>query len=155
MRLHGRFEGAYDGILVFSDDLPGRLELVEAGFGRRLKPMADAYIEAAGIGAPVAEPPQHDSWLPVESGTRLNLDAENVTSIIWATGYGLDFSFLDIPVLDEWNYPRHSRGVAEVAGLYAVGLQRIERPIGWTSHNFSHPRRPWAKAGSAAFAPLT
>ena len=34
----------------------------------------------------------------------------------------LDFSFLDIPVLDEWNYPRHSRGVTEVPGLYAVGL---------------------------------
>jgi putative flavoprotein involved in K+ transport len=42
MRLHGRFEGADDGVLVFSDDIPGRLELVEAGFGQRLQLMADA-----------------------------------------------------------------------------------------------------------------
>lgn len=39
-------------------------------------------------------------------------------------GFCLDFSFLDIPVLDERNYPRNSRGVNEVAGLYAVGLPR-------------------------------
>jgi hypothetical protein len=38
------------------------------------------------------------------------------------TGYDLDFSFLDIPVLDEWIYPRHSPGIPEVAGLYAVEL---------------------------------
>ncbi|WP_426976368.1 hypothetical protein ACQCSU_16625 [Pseudarthrobacter sp. O4] len=101
--------------------------MVEAGFGQRLKLMADAYIEAAGIDAPAAEPTQDDPWLPGESGARLNLDAENVTSVIWATGYGLDFSFLDIPVLDEWNYPRHSGGVTEVEGLYAVGLPWLTR----------------------------
>ncbi len=127
VRLHGHFEGLDDGVLAFSDDLPERLVMVEAGFGQRLKPMADAYIAAAGIDAPAAEPPQDDTWLPEESSARLNLDAENVTSIIWATGYGLDFSFLDIPVLDEWNYPRHSRGVTEAAGLYAVGLPWLTR----------------------------
>lgn len=74
--------------------------MVEAGFGHRLKLMADAYIEAGGIDA-AAEPSQDDPRLPEEYGARLNLDAENVTSVIWATGYGLDFSFLDIPVLDE------------------------------------------------------
>jgi putative flavoprotein involved in K+ transport len=64
---------------------------------------------------------------PRESGARLDLDAENITSIIWATGYSLDFSFLDIPVLDEWNYPRHSQGVTEIPGLYAVGLPWLTR----------------------------
>lgn len=42
--------------------------------------------------------------------------------VLWATGYRLDFSILDIPVLDERNYPRHHRGVTEHPGLYAVGL---------------------------------
>lgn len=74
VRLHGRFEGTDDGVLVFSDDLPGRLEMVEAGFGQRLKLMADAYIEAAGIDAPASEPPQDDPWLPAESGQRLDLE---------------------------------------------------------------------------------
>ncbi len=132
VRLHGRFEGTDDGVLVFSDDLPERLAAVEAGFGNRLKLMADAYIEAAGIDAPPAEPRPDDPWLPAESGARLDLAAENVTSVIWATGYGLDYSFLDIPVLDEWNYPRHTRGVTEVPGLYAVGLPWLTRHLSAT-----------------------
>ncbi|AXJ10241.1 NAD(P)/FAD-dependent oxidoreductase [Arthrobacter sp. PM3] len=127
VRLHGRFEGTDDGVLTFSDDLPARLALVEAGFGQRMGRLADAYIAAAGIDAPPAEPAPADDWLPAGSGARLDLDAEGVTSVIWCTGYGLDFGFLDLPVLDEWNYPRHTRGVTEVPGLYAVGLPWLTR----------------------------
>lgn len=127
VRLHGRFEGADDGVIAFSDDLPERLAMVEAGFGQRLKVMADAYIQAAGVDAPPAEPLPEDRWLPSESGARLDVDKEDITSIIWATGYGLDFSFLDVPVLDEWGYPRHTGGVTDVPGMYAVGLPWLTR----------------------------
>lgn len=130
VRLHGHLEAADDGELVFSDDLPERLAAVEAGFGQRLQPAIDAYIAAAGISAPAAEPPRADDWLP-DGPARVNLAAENITSVIWATGYRLDFSILDIPVLDEWNYPRHSRGVTDHPGLYAVGLPWL------TSHGSS------------------
>lgn len=132
VRLHGRFEGTDDGVLVFSDDLPARLALVEAGFGARLGRLADAYIHAAGIDAPPTDPAPADNWLPADSGARLKLEAEGITSVIWCTGYGLDFSFLDIPVLDAWNYPRHSRGVTEVAGLYAVGLPWLTKHLSAT-----------------------
>ena len=121
VRLHGHLEAADDGDLVFSDDLPERLGLVEAAFYQRMKPMFDSYIAATGMSAPEPEPPRKDDWLPSEPA-RLNLEAANVTSVLWATGYRLDFSILDIPVLDEWNYPRHHRGVTEHPGLYAVGL---------------------------------
>ena len=121
VRLHGHLEAADDGDLVFSDDLPHRLNLVEAGFSQRLQPMLDAYIAAAGIPAPDADPPRADDWLPSEPA-RLNIDAGNLRSVVWATGYRLDFSVLELPVLDEWNYPRHRRGVTEHPGLYAVGL---------------------------------
>jgi putative flavoprotein involved in K+ transport len=127
VRLHGHLDAADDGDLHFSDDLPERLATVEAGFGQRLKLMADAYIAAAGITAPEAEASPPDNWLPATSGSRLNLAAENVTSVIWATGYKLDNSILDMPVLDEWNYPRHTRGVTEVPGLYAIGLPWLTR----------------------------
>jgi putative flavoprotein involved in K+ transport len=127
VRLHGHFEGADDGGLVFSDDLPARLALAEAGFGQRMKVMLDAYIAAASIDAPAAEAVPADDWLPADSGARLDLEAEGITSVIWSTGYGLDFGFLDIPVLDQWKYPRHSRGVTEVPGLYTVGLPWLTR----------------------------
>ncbi|MEV8041862.1 NAD(P)/FAD-dependent oxidoreductase [Arthrobacter sp. NPDC080082] len=132
VRLHGRFEGTDDDGLVFSDDLPARLALVETGFRERLGRMVDAYIAAAGIDAPPAEPMPADDWLPADSGTRLDLEAEGVTSVIWCTGYGLDFGFLDVPVLDEWNYPRHSRGVTAVPGLYAVGLPWLTKHLSAT-----------------------
>lgn len=126
VRLHGRFEGADDSVLTFSDDLPERLALVESGFSPRLR-LADAYIEALGIDAPAADPVPDDPWLPPEPGARLDLAAEDIRSIIWATGYSMDFSFLDFPVLDPWNYPRHNRGVTEVPGLFAVGLPWLTR----------------------------
>jgi putative flavoprotein involved in K+ transport len=122
VRLHGHFEGTDDGVITFSDDLAARMALVESAFGQRMKVMLDAYIAAAGIEAPVAETVPADDWQFPSSGARLDLGAQGITSVIWSTGYGLDFGFLDIPVLDEWNYPRHSRGVTEVPGLYAVGL---------------------------------
>ena len=132
VRLHGRFEGADDGALVFSADLPERLALVEAGFCERLGRMADANIAAACIDALPTEPMPADDWLPAESGARLDLDAEGVTSVIWSTGYVMDFGYLDVPVLDEWNYPRHSRGVTDAPGLYAMGLPWLTKHLSAT-----------------------
>ncbi|MHC6591656.1 flavin-containing monooxygenase [Arthrobacter sp. C152] len=132
VRLHGRFEGTDGGTVVFTDDLPQRLAMVEAGFGQRLKVLADALIRAAGIDAPEAEEPPADDWLPSTSGARLDLHAEGITSVIWCTGYALDFSMLDLPVLDQWNYPRHVAGVTEHPGLYAVGLPWLTRHISAT-----------------------
>jgi putative flavoprotein involved in K+ transport len=37
--------------------------------------------------------------------------------------YQLDFGWVDLPVFDEWGYPRHLRGVTTHPGLYAVGLR--------------------------------
>ncbi|GAA2134668.1 hypothetical protein GCM10009825_18470 [Arthrobacter humicola] len=80
IRLHGHLEAVDDGDLVFSDDLPERLALVEAAFYQRMKPMFDSYIAATGMSAPEPEPPRKDDWLPSEPA-RLNLEAANVTSV--------------------------------------------------------------------------
>ena len=108
VRLHGHFEGTDDGVLTFSDDLAARMALAEAGFGQRMQAMLDAFIAAAGIEAPAGR--SAGRRLAAPGRARLDLDAEGITSVIWSTGYGLDFGFLDIPVLDGWNYPRHARG---------------------------------------------
>ncbi|GAB3564439.1 NAD(P)/FAD-dependent oxidoreductase [Arthrobacter alkaliphilus] len=122
VRLHGHLEAADDGELTFTDDLPERLATVEAGFAQRMGRVLDAYIAAAGIEAPAALPRPVDDWLPAPSPAVLNLAAENITSVLWATGYRLDLGFVDIPVLDAWSYPRHVRGVTEQPGLFVVGL---------------------------------
>jgi len=46
-----------------------------------------------------------------------------VEGVIWATGFRPDFTWIDLPVFDEYGYPRHQRGVVQDAlGLYFVGL---------------------------------
>ena len=62
-----------------------------------------------------------DDWLPSEPA-KLNLADAGITSVLWAAGYGQDLSFIDIPVLNEWGYPRHTDGVTEQAGCMPWGF---------------------------------
>lgn len=122
IHLHGHLEGIEDGAAFFTDDLARRLAVVESGFPMRLGRAIDAYIAAASIPAPAPDPPRDDGWLP-PSRARIDFDADNIGTVIWATGFRPDFGFLDLPVLDEWNYPVHDRGaVIGAPGLYALGL---------------------------------
>ena len=47
--------------------------------------------------------------------------------MIWATGYGVDFGWIDIPVLDARGEPVHRHGVTDVPGLYFLGLQWLSK----------------------------
>ncbi len=57
----------------------------------------------------------------------IDLGAERIGSVIWATGYGLDLNWIDIPVLDANGVPRHRHGVSDVPGLYFLGLQWLSK----------------------------
>ncbi|YCH09981.1 hypothetical protein ACTAQJ_10655 [Arthrobacter sp. alpha11c] len=126
MHLHGRLGNADDGDITFSDDLPERLATVESSFNQRMRKAIDAYIAAPGIDAEEQPPTREDDLLPSEPA-QLNLPQANITSVLRATGYKLDLSFIDVPVLDEWGYPKHTAGVTEQPGLYAVGLPWLMR----------------------------
>ena len=121
MHLHGRLEIIDDGDITFTDDLPERLPTVEQGFNNWMRNAIYGYIPPAGLDAPEQEATPEDNWLPSEPA-RLDLAVAGITSVLWATGYGLDLSFIDIPLLDDLGYPKHSAGVTEQAGLYAAGL---------------------------------
>ena len=48
----------------------------------------------------------------------------DVASVLWATGFDLDFSWISLPVFGEDGYPDHYRGVVEgMPGLYFIGLR--------------------------------
>jgi putative flavoprotein involved in K+ transport len=121
MRLHGRLEAITGTTARFSADLAERLRFADEQFDQELKPLFDAYIAAARIDAPPDDRPAHDSFVP-ETSTELDLERAGITTVLWATGYRLDFSWVQLPVFDEWGYPRHVRGVTVQPGLYAVGL---------------------------------
>jgi putative flavoprotein involved in K+ transport len=121
VHLYGRLE-AIDGTTVrFSDDLAERLRFADTRFDQEFRPLFDAYIGAAGIDAPPDDRFPPDGFVPATS-TELDLERAGVRSVVWATGYRLDFGWVQLPVFDEWRYPRHVRGVTTCPGLYAIGL---------------------------------
>jgi putative flavoprotein involved in K+ transport len=63
----------------------------------------------------------------IEAVQQLDLRAEGIGAVIWATGYGVDFGWIDIPVLDARGDPVHRGGVTGVPGLYFLGLQWLSK----------------------------
>lgn len=96
------------------------LAAVDALFDQRFRPLIDRLIDAAGIEAP-PDDRRPDDFEPPEV-TTLDLRETGITTVIWATGYGLDYSWLAMPILDEYGFPRQRRGVSDVPGLYFLGL---------------------------------
>lgn len=118
--LAGRLIGADGEVLTFADDLGPNLERADAFFDERFRGTIDTYIERAGIDAP---PDDRVAVAYQPRGlTELNLRRAGVSTIIWATGYALDYRWIDAPILDESGYPRNARGVSAVPGLYFLGL---------------------------------
>jgi putative flavoprotein involved in K+ transport len=70
------------------------------------------------------------STVSFEDGSALE-----VSSVIWATGFGLDHSFVHAPVFDERGQVIHRRGVTDSPGLYFIGLPwlhtRGSALLGW------------------------
>jgi putative flavoprotein involved in K+ transport len=100
--------------------LPLNLQRADGFFEERFRPIVDAYIERAGIDAP----PDTRAALSYEPEglTELNLRDTGIPTIVWATGYDLDYSWIAAPLFDDRGYPRNRRGVTAVPGLFFLGL---------------------------------
>jgi putative flavoprotein involved in K+ transport len=122
MHLHGRLAGARDGVLTFTGDLPANLDAADAT-AERIKDTIDRFIERRGIDAP-AEARYSPVWEPPGDGSEpLDLEAAGVRSIVWATGFRSDWSWISVPELvGDDGYPRHTRGVCDADGIYVLGL---------------------------------
>lgn len=119
MTLLGRIAAAHGEHLALADDLPARLAFADAFFSERFQPLIESLIERTGLDVPPddREPFAHDPPLLRE----LDLAAEGISTVLWTTGYGRDYSWIDGPVTDELGFPRQRRGVSEVPGLYFIG----------------------------------
>lgn len=100
--------------------LSATLALVDGLFDQRFRPLIDRLIDAAGIVAPPDDRIQ-DTFDPAEVAA-LDLCEAGISTVIWATGYRLDYRWLAMPILDEYGFPRQRRGVGDVPGLYFLGL---------------------------------
>jgi putative flavoprotein involved in K+ transport len=107
---------------------PGLAESLASGdaFVQELTGGIDAYIEAEGLDAPEPEP-AGAAPARVDELSELDLAAAGVTSILWATGFRPDYSWLDLPLADEDGWPVQERGVTPHPGLYVVGLNWLHK----------------------------
>ena len=62
-----------------------------------------------------------------DQGATLDLAQAGITSVLWATGYAVDYSWLKLDVFDERGWPKHQRGVSHEPGLYFLGLPWLSR----------------------------
>jgi putative flavoprotein involved in K+ transport len=91
-------------------------------------------VRIHGIDAPESDIEPVD-WQPVSEPDALDLNEAGITSVIFATGYHLNFDWIDFPVFDDNNYPRCERGVTDVPGLCFLGLHWLHT---WGSGTFIH-----------------
>ncbi|HWF73403.1 MAG TPA: MSMEG_0569 family flavin-dependent oxidoreductase [Solirubrobacteraceae bacterium] len=133
MHVHGRLLGVEGSELAFADDLASNLDSADAT-AERIKDAIDRYIGARGIEAPT-EPRYSPVWEP-EAGAaeRLSLGLEGLSTVVWATGFRSDWSWVKVPAFDGSGYPVHRRGVTTVPGLYVLGLPWLHT---WGSGRFA------------------
>ena len=129
MTLLGRVKAARARALEFAPDLADSLAFGDAAYMAFLD-LADAHVTRQGLDMP-EEPAARlldpDPPCLVQPLRRLDLEARGIASVVWATGYGCDFSWIDLPVLDASGEPVHRAGVTDIPGLYFVGLQWLSR----------------------------
>ena len=127
--LLGHLAAVEGATLHFDGNLPEHLNFADT-MSAQLTGRVDAYIERNGIVAPPAEadPLEATGYVPSTAAPlRLDLAAEGITSVIWCTGVGGDYSWLSPDALDAAGKPSHTEGVSAVDGLYFVGLTWLSR----------------------------
>jgi putative flavoprotein involved in K+ transport len=127
VKLVGRLAGMNDGKAQFSGSLRNFCALSDLKMNRLLNTI-DEWASENGLDDEV-EPPHRLPPTEVEESPPLVLDlmAAGVRTIIWATGYRPDLSWLHVPVLDRKGQIRHDGGVVEAPGLYLMGIQFLRR----------------------------
>jgi putative flavoprotein involved in K+ transport len=88
----------------------------------------DQYIEKTGLEAPIEALPEMRDGFQAEPIPQLDLKANGITIVVWATGYRFDFRLVRLPTFDEDGYPLHTRDVTQFPGLYFVGLPLLRTP---------------------------
>lgn len=123
----GRLAGMRDGQSLFSGSLNNQCALADLKMNRLLDAI-DEWVDDNGMEAEVE--PTH-RFEPTEVGTNpplgWNLNDGDIKTVIWATGYRPDYSWLHVPVLDRKGRIRHDGGIADAPGLYVMGLPFLRR----------------------------
>ncbi len=124
IKLVGRTTAFQDGTMRFADDLRTNIANGDAHY-LELLDEADAYVERNGLDLP--EEPEARFLRPdpeslINPLRELDLAGAGITSIVWATGFAVDYSWLQVDAFDDKGKPLQQRGVSTEPGVYFLGL---------------------------------
>jgi putative flavoprotein involved in K+ transport len=130
IQLLGLTSAYENGKLKFADDLERNIARGDANYLSVLNE-ADEFIKQNNLDLPL-EPEAHVLGPMPESAVNpireIDLSSSGITTILWATGYSVDYSWLSVPnALTENGRPQHQRGVSSANGVYFLGLPWLSR----------------------------
>jgi putative flavoprotein involved in K+ transport len=127
VELVGRLAAVRDGRALFSGGLRNQFALADLKMERLLDSF-DEWALTSSCDADVAPPERFEpTRVPPSSRLSLDLGSGEIRSIVWATGFHPDYSWLDVPVVDRKGHLRHEGGVVDAPGMYAIGLPVLRR----------------------------
>jgi putative flavoprotein involved in K+ transport len=128
IELVGRLAGINDGRAQFSGSLRNKSELADLKLGRLLDTI-DEWAITADLDDSLPAPDRYEPTA-VSASPRLGLDFTKgeIETVIWATGFRPDYSWLQVPVVDGKGMVRHDGGVVvESPGMFLLGMPFLRR----------------------------
>jgi len=124
MNLVGMTKAYKDGKISFEPDLAQNVNEGDENY-LSLLAEADAWVEREGADYPPEEEVKiigPDPDCLTNPTLEVDLAAEGIKTIIWATGYRQDFGWLQVDSFDAKGAPLHYQGVSKIEGVYFLGL---------------------------------
>jgi len=126
VRLVGRVCDIAGEAVRFAEDLHDSVDAAERKLTRVLARI-DRFVVDAGLSAETA-PPEALAPVRVEpAASRLDLRGEGIATVVWATGYGRHYPWLQVPVIDAAGEIAHRGGITAQPGLVVLGLRLLRR----------------------------
>ncbi len=127
VKMTGRLAGIQGGRAQFSGSLRNKCELADLKLGRLLTAV-DAWATENGLDHSTP-PPSRPAPTEIDPDPPLGLDlgSGEIETVIWATGFHPDYSWLDVDVLDGKGMIRHDGGVTDSPGMYLLGSPFLRR----------------------------
>ncbi len=127
VELVGRWATVRDGTALFSGGLRNVFSLADLKM-QRLLGTFDDWAREQGLDTELDRPERPEpTRVPASTRWQLDLNSGEISSILWATGYRPDYTWLEVPVLDAKGHLLHEGGVVGSPGLYALGLPVLRR----------------------------
>jgi putative flavoprotein involved in K+ transport len=123
--LMGRLGTVVDGVLETGEALADHIAFADES-SAEIKRIIDTYVKEQGIdvAAPMIDPIDIPAGPEVVRAgiATLDIDASDIHTVIWCTGFTANLDWLRVPVTDDVGHPLHVRGVSPVRGIYFLGF---------------------------------